>query len=294
MFVDGEEILTEVPHTYKYGKHKLHVMAEGYEPQDHTLKVAEPNATLFIDLEPKEGTEDSAEDASSEEVSSGDAASDYSSVPYDYSRYNVSDGNAADTASTKEKKSSSKASSSATSGTTAGVDSEAATTVAASEDSSSGSSDGNKGSGAATTGDGSDSSSSGSTQDNSNEITGYRVTFDAPIGAEAYLDGNYVGMMPVSFVKVSGQHMVTLQKAGYETKSYTIHIDKEKTNVTYSFPELVPVKKDEGSGDDSGQGSSEQGDSGEGNSGSDSAEEGKTSEDEGTDDEPAEVTGGEP
>ncbi|WP_026492304.1 PEGA domain-containing protein [Butyrivibrio sp. XPD2002] len=284
IFVDGDEILSEVPYTFTYGKHKLHVMAEGYEPQDHTLKVAEPNATLFIDLEPKDGTGDSSDEASSDEVTSGDAAGDYSSEPYDYSRYNVSDGNASDTASTK-KKNSSKSSSSASSGTTAGVDSEAATTVAASddddEDDDSDSSDGNKGSGAATTGDGSSSSSSGSSEED--VLIGYKVTFDAPIGAEAYFDGNYVGIMPVSFAKTPGKHMVTLQKDGYETKSYTIQIDKEKSNVTYSFPALVPVKKDEGSDD-----------SGNADTGSDSADEDKTSEPGGTDEDPAEVSGGEP
>lgn len=286
VFVDGEEIITEVPHSYTYGKHKLHVMAEGYEPQDHVLKVAEPDATLFIDLEPKDGTDEASEDKNEDSVSAGDAASDYGSSSYDYNRnYNVSDGNAADTASTK-KKSSPGAATIASSGTTAGVDSEAASTIASTDNaSSSGSSDGNKGSGAATTNDESDSGNSGSSQEDSNIISGYKVTFDEPIGAEVYLDGNYVGIMPVSITKTAGKHMITLQKEGYETKSYTIQIDKEKNNVTYSFPALIPVKKEDSSGDNDGGNES-------GNS--DSADEGDTSDKGDSDEKPEEVSGGEP
>ncbi|WP_408069693.1 PEGA domain-containing protein [Butyrivibrio sp. JL13D10] len=311
VFVDGKEVLTEVPHSYTYGKHKLHVMAEGYEPQDHTLRVAEPDATLFIDLERKDDDSSKGEDEG--EVTSGDAASDFSSNEYDNNRnYNVSDGNAANTASSQnKKKNSSKSSSSATSGTTAGVDSEAASTVASTDDdsSSTGSSDGNKGSGAATTGeDSSGDSSTGTTPEDDNIVTGYRVTFDAPIGAEAYLDGNYVGMLPVSFEKVAGKHMVTLQKEGYETKSYTIQVDKEKTNVTYTFPALVPVKHDDesgNSGSDSGNsgnsGSENSGnddngneDSGNNNSGSGSTGDNGTSDTGASTEEPEEVSGGQP
>ena len=282
VFVDGQEVLNEVPHSYTYGKHKLHVMAEGYEPQDHILKVAQKDATLFIDLVAKEGTNSSEEG----EVSSGDASteyatdysSDYSTDYYpDYSSSYSSDdtgstassastfwssGNASNTASSRSPWTSSSAKSTsadASASKTASVDPGAAATKAPSDSSSSGST-GNKGSDASST----SSTSDGNSGTDKNLVSGYKVTFDAPIGAEAYLDGNYVGIMPVSFAKTSGQHMVTLQKNGYETKSYTIYIDKEKSNVTYTFPELVEVKKpDESqSGDSDNSGSNNTGDSG--------------------------------
>ena len=286
VFVDGEEVLNEVPHTYTYGKHKLHVMADGYEPQDHILKVAERDATLFIDLVEKDDKDNSSDE---NEVSAGDAASDYSSdytsdssstASSDYNPF-VTDGNASNNSSTKStdnpfKKST--ASNSASSSKTSGVDSDAAATKASSDDSSSSGSSKGKTSDGASTGSSSDKDAS---KENDNLISGYKVTFDSPIGAEAYFDGNYVGIMPVSFAKTAGQHMVTLKKDGYETKSYTIQIDKEKTNVTYSFPALVSVQKpDEAEG----------GNGGEGNTGDEGNDSGGGS----SDAKPEEISGGQP
>ena len=54
----------------------------------------------------------------------------------------------------------------------------------------------------------------------------YKVYIDAPDGVEAYLDGSYVGVTPVSFNKEPGSHVVTLRKSGYQTRSYTLQIDE--------------------------------------------------------------------
>ena len=67
----------------------------------------------------------------------------------------------------------------------------------------------------------------------------YKVYIDAPEGAEIYLDGNYIGISPCSFKKTSGAHVITLRKSGYATRSYTIQIDEEKKDISYSFAELV-------------------------------------------------------
>lgn len=67
----------------------------------------------------------------------------------------------------------------------------------------------------------------------------YQVYIDAPEGVEVYVDGNYVGISPVSFKKEEGAHVITLRKTGYETRSYTIQVDSEDKDVTYSFVELV-------------------------------------------------------
>ena len=279
VFVDGEEIVTEVPHSYTYGKHKLHVMAEGYEPQDHILKVAERDATLFIDLVEKENKDASSDDSSSSSedslfTDSSDDTPDYwssSSSTAGTSDYDpfVTDGNASKTATNRasytpfQKSGNSSTSSDSSSSKSAGLDSDAAATKAtsgSSSSSSSGSSGGKDSDGSST----SKTSDSDDKKEDNNVISGYKVTFDAPIGAEAYLDGNYVGMLPVSFAKTAGKHTVTLSKEGYETKSYTIQIDSEYTNVTYTFPALVPVQKPDGdnsengnTGDNSGEGNSD-------------------------------------
>lgn len=69
----------------------------------------------------------------------------------------------------------------------------------------------------------------------------YRVYIDSPEGAEVYVDGNYVGVAPVSFKKTEGAHVITLRKTGYETRSYTIQVDDEDKDVSYSFADLTAV-----------------------------------------------------
>lgn len=71
------------------------------------------------------------------------------------------------------------------------------------------------------------------------ETKEYKVHIDKPEGVEVYLDGNYIGIAPVSFKKEAGSHTITLRKSGYETRSYTINVDKEKKDSTFTFGELT-------------------------------------------------------
>ena len=66
----------------------------------------------------------------------------------------------------------------------------------------------------------------------------YQVHIDAPKDVEVYLDGNYIGIAPLSFKKTEGVHVVTLRKTGYTPRSYTIQVDSEDKDVSYSFEEL--------------------------------------------------------
>lgn len=68
----------------------------------------------------------------------------------------------------------------------------------------------------------------------------YKVYVEAPEGAEVYVDGNYIGISPVSFKKEEGSHVITMRKTGYETRSYTISVDDEEKDISFSFAELVP------------------------------------------------------
>lgn len=67
----------------------------------------------------------------------------------------------------------------------------------------------------------------------------WRVKVSAPTGAEVYVDGNYVGLAPVSFPKKAGSHVISLRKNGYQTRSYTIQVDDEEKDMELSFSELV-------------------------------------------------------
>lgn len=82
-----------------------------------------------------------------------------------------------------------------------------------------------------------ESSSSSSEADTTTNY--YKVYVDAPEKAEVYLDGNYVGISPCSFKKTSGSHVITLRKSGFETRSYTVQVDSEEKDISYSFADLV-------------------------------------------------------
>ncbi|MBO5277958.1 MAG: PEGA domain-containing protein [Lachnospiraceae bacterium] len=72
------------------------------------------------------------------------------------------------------------------------------------------------------------------------KIEGYKIHVEAPSGASVYFDGEYVGVAPVSFDKVSGEHTIIFKQNGYEPKTYTVTISSDKADSHYSYPALVP------------------------------------------------------
>jgi hypothetical protein len=65
-----------------------------------------------------------------------------------------------------------------------------------------------------------------------------RVYIDYPIDVEVYVDSVYMGLSPLYFEKKAGSHTITLRREGYITKSYTIYLDENEDDVTYSFSAL--------------------------------------------------------
>lgn len=65
------------------------------------------------------------------------------------------------------------------------------------------------------------------------------VYIDAPEGAQLYLDGVYVGIVPTNFKKNSGTHEVSFRMDGYETRSYTLYFEEDDHNMTFSFADLT-------------------------------------------------------
>ena len=68
---------------------------------------------------------------------------------------------------------------------------------------------------------------------------GYTVNVSTPEGAALYVDSVYMGIIPCSFSKSSGNKTVTLTKSGYTTVSYTINIANAAGDLTYAFPDMV-------------------------------------------------------
>lgn len=83
--------------------------------------------------------------------------------------------------------------------------------------------------------------SGNSTAGNTISTTGYKVEINAPQGAEVYVDGNYVGIIPTSFKKEKGNYQITLRKNGYESQTYKIEVGEENKDRPFSFSELIPL-----------------------------------------------------
>ncbi|MBO6016189.1 MAG: PEGA domain-containing protein [Lachnospiraceae bacterium] len=66
-----------------------------------------------------------------------------------------------------------------------------------------------------------------------------RVYVDAPKDAQLYLDGAYVGVVPISFEKVSGDHELSFRNEGYQTRSYTLYFDEGDKDLSFSFADLI-------------------------------------------------------
>ena len=80
-----------------------------------------------------------------------------------------------------------------------------------------------------------------SSGNNTVTATYYQMHIESPADVEVYVDGSYVGISPVSMKKVAGPHVVTLRKDGYETRSYTVNVDEEDKDISYSF---VPLEEE--------------------------------------------------
>lgn len=88
--------------------------------------------------------------------------------------------------------------------------------------------------------DSSSTSTTSSSSTTTNTTTDYyKVYVNAPEGVEVFLDGSYMGISPCSFKKTSGTHVITLRKNGYTTRSYTVQVDSEDKDISYSFADLV-------------------------------------------------------
>ncbi len=78
-----------------------------------------------------------------------------------------------------------------------------------------------------------------------NSVTGTKtankVTVSGPVGASVYFDGEYLGIAPMSFTKVTGSHIITLSQTGYLSKSYTVTFsdDGKDETLTYDALDLI-------------------------------------------------------
>lgn len=70
------------------------------------------------------------------------------------------------------------------------------------------------------------------------EATDNTVTIENPIGVYCYVDGAFAGIVPCTFQKTVGSHVIALSMNGCYTKSYTIQCVDNGEDDTYSFDAL--------------------------------------------------------
>lgn len=71
--------------------------------------------------------------------------------------------------------------------------------------------------------------------------TSNKVTVATPSGASIYFDGEYIGIAPMSFTKVTGSHIITLSKLGYLSKSYTVTFTDDGKDQTLQYDDLTSI-----------------------------------------------------
>ena len=73
------------------------------------------------------------------------------------------------------------------------------------------------------------------------ESTENIIKVNGPTGVGVYVDGEYVGIAPISFPKTVGSHTITLYQSGYIIKSYTIYASNNGKDDEYTFDALIPI-----------------------------------------------------
>lgn len=204
LYLDGEKTDYSLPVRLEVGIHQMIVMADGYDTVSQYLKVGEASAGIEVEMKAKE-------DVSGNDVSGNDILSD-NEILDEVNRI---------------------------------LNEKGYSGITADELAGNYNSTGQSG----TAGNGTDNSAgtnnaTGNSQTNTpvTSTLSYYVTIEAPVGVEIYLDGNYIGITPCSFKKDTGSHTLTLRKTGYVAKSYTIQVDEEQKNVSYSFLDLVKIE----------------------------------------------------
>lgn len=205
LYLDGEKTDYSLPVRLECGIHQMIVMADGYETISQYLKVGQASAGIEVEMEAKESV-------SGNDVPEDSGLTD-SEMLDEVNRLLAERGYSGITAEDLA--------GNGTGQNAAGTDGTDST---------------------ASTGTTGKTDSQGTSNAPVTSTLSYYVTIDAPLGVEVYLDGNYVGITPCSFKKTPGSHTLTLRNTGYVAKSYTIQVDEEQKNVSYSFLDLVKIE----------------------------------------------------
>lgn len=248
IYLDGESIDISKPQELSYGIHQMIAVADGYQTISKYIKVSMEYSSLDITLEPKNSNDDENSDSG---TISENSVSDNSVSGNSVSENSVSENSISGNSVSNNSSSNMNGAQNSTTGmngneTNTNSQNDNANNQNASTQNNNGENtnngNGNNGNG----NNGNSGGNNGGSQDSGNNQVisnngEYKVFIDAPVGAEVYVDGSYVGIAPVSFAKRQGSFEVTLRRTGYFTRSYTITVDDSNKDINYSFSELLPI-----------------------------------------------------
>ena len=229
--VDGEEIQNHSDKELAFGMHTILLTREGYQDSKSYLKVGSRDGVVRLAMEKTEpeagnahsGRDDASASGSSYPAQSGNATSGnfYPAQGGNAASgnfYSAQGGNSA-SGTFYSAQSSNTGSGQGTAQASLGM-----SVIASGENFANAASSGNQ---------------VGTPRFLGEKVEGSRLFIDAPKEAVLYLDGSYIGITPLSFDKITGNHTITLHRDGYKTVSYNILLDGQRQDKTYSFPDLL-------------------------------------------------------
>lgn len=203
--VDGEEIRNHSDQELAFGVHTILLTREGYQDSKSYLKVGSRDGVVRLSMEKTESEAGNARSGRSDASSSGSSYQTQGDNSTSGNFYSAQSGNAG-------------------SGQGAVQASLGMSAIASGENFAGTASSGNQ---------------VGTPRFQGEKVEGSKVFIDAPREAVLYLDGSYIGMTPLSFDKITGNHTITLHRDGYKTVSYNILLDGQRQDKTYRFPDLL-------------------------------------------------------
>lgn len=204
VYIDKVRVNTEGAVELVYGKHRLDIVKEGYDTISGTITVKAPYKVKDYTMTETGATTESAEKKSTTATTRNTTTSPVTTE---------------------------KTTEAATTATESGETGTETATEAASETDNSGNTE------ASTEA----SSDVRDVQADTGEKTANKVIVAAPIGASIYFDGEYIGVTPISFTKVTGSHIITLSQTGYLSKSYTVTFTDDGKDETVTYDALVSI-----------------------------------------------------
>lgn len=275
LYVDGQMTEFDERVALEYGVHSIRVESPGYETVNTNIKVDTEFADISISLDKDSDSGDSSSSSSTQSSASTLPAttqvttsfrsttetmfttksSTVTTVIYvnksSSSSSSSTTGNTSNSSSSSSSSSSSDSTSSSSSSTAVDTSSSSTSSSTAADTSSSSSMDTSSSSSeimptdssSSTTDTGSSSTEGVPTSSSSEptEVIGQtrKLYIEAPEGAEAYIDGSYVGIIPTACNKPIGTHIIVIYRNGYSPRSYTVDIANDDNDQTLSFSDLV-------------------------------------------------------